>query len=101
MKHNGRNLSKALVFVLPAILLLLIGTVVQAQSDNYDLTWWTVDNGGGTSQSGDGQYTLSGTIGQWDANSASRDGYTINGGFWSAPSTTIQEFLIHLPLVLR
>lgn len=78
------------------ISLLLVGTVMAA--GDYQINWWTVDNGGGTSQSADGHYAISGTIGQSEASSASGGSYTLNGGFWHGIN---QEFLIHLPVVTR
>jgi hypothetical protein len=54
---------------------------VSAQSGGgYDLTWNTIDGGGGTSTGG--AYSLSGTIGQFDAGMMSGGSYTLIGGFW-------------------
>ena len=51
----------------------------------YDLSWYTIDGGGGTSSGG--PYTLSGTIGQPDAGGPLAGGsYTLTGGFWSIVS---------------
>jgi len=71
----------------------------QAQSGSgYDLTWNTIDNGGGTSSNGG--YTLDGTIGQPDAGAPMSNGdYVLNGGFWSGIS--IAQYHIYLPIVLR
>src|ERR1043166_3898829 len=54
----------------------------RAQSGGgYDLTWSTIDGGGATSTGG--SYSLSGTIGQADANPAMTGGsYQLSGGFW-------------------
>jgi len=56
---------------------------LQAQSGGpYDLSWSTIDGGGGTSSGG--PYTLSGTIGQPDAGGPMVGGsYSLVGGFWS------------------
>jgi hypothetical protein len=78
--------------------LLLISTTALAASD-YQINWWTVDGGGGTSQSADGHYTLNGTIGQPDVGAASGDDFAIKGGFWGSLSAAIQEFFVHLPLI--
>ncbi len=48
---------------------------------NLDLTWSTIDAGGGTS-SGVG-FTLTGTIGQPDAGVMSGVGFELAGGFWA------------------
>lgn len=55
-----------------------------ATSSPFEISWHTVDGGGGTSTSNDGRFTVSGTAGQPDAGkSASNDGqFQLNGGFW-------------------
>ena len=59
---------------------LLVPTISFAQS--YAIDWYKVAGGGGTSSNG--QYTLSGTIGQPDAGGAMTGGrYSLTGGFWS------------------
>jgi hypothetical protein len=68
-----------------------------AQAGGYDLTWWTVDGGGTTSNGGSG-YSLGGTVGQPDAAVWSGGGYTLAGGFWGG---AVVEHHIYLPLVLR
>lgn len=79
--------------------LLLVANALAA--GGYQITWWTVDNGGGNSQSAGGQYALHGTIGQLDAASLSGGRYILQGGFWQRINAVIHEFLIHLPLVIR
>jgi len=50
----------------------------------YAIDWDTIDGGGGTSTNG--QYSLSGTLGQPDASSAMTNGqYSVTGGFWALP----------------
>jgi len=59
---------------------LLIPTISFAQP--YTIDWYKVSGGGGTSSNG--QYIVSGTIGQYDASSAMTGGnYSLTGGFWS------------------
>ena len=77
-------------------------TVVSAASRGpYDLSWWTVDGGGG-SISGD-DYTLTGTVGQADAGTTLSGGeYTVASGFWGAGGDgSGVDHGIYLPLVLR
>ena len=63
-------------------LFILPSSTVQAQSvGDYDLSWSTIDGGGGTS-SGD-NFVLSGTIGQPDAGTMRGEEYVLVGGFWS------------------
>ena len=90
----------ALSFALAAVALLLAGgvPVVRAQRDTgYTLDWWTVDGGGQTQPDGPG-YTLSGTMGQPDADSWSGGKYTLSGGFWAGGAV---QYSIYLPVVLR
>jgi hypothetical protein len=49
--------------------------------DGYDLSWNTIDGGGTTASSG-GTYTLGGTIGQVDAGALTGGEYGLVGGFW-------------------
>ena len=92
-------MKRATVFLALMTLLLLV-SVAQAQSGNdYDLSWWTVDGGGTTSSTGGG-YTLGGTAGQPDVGAPLSVGdYTLIGGFWRGGVTLGQR--IYLPLVLR
>jgi hypothetical protein len=53
----------------------------------YDLTWNSVDGGGGTSSTG-GPFSLGGTIGQPNAGSLSGGAYSLAGGFWPANAST-------------
>jgi len=66
---------------LPAVMLalLLVSGVVLA-GGSYDLSWHTVDGGGGSSSGG--TYTLRGTAGQADAGLLSGGTYSLAGGFW-------------------
>lgn len=68
-------------------------TPVQAQ--NYDVSWWTIDGGGGTSTGG--SYALSGTIGQPEAGVMNGGSYTLAGGFWGLELLR----MVYLPLILR
>jgi hypothetical protein len=59
---------------------LLLGAAVTANAQTYDLSWYKIAGGGGTSTNGN--YSLSGTIGQVDAGVMSGGNYTLAGGFW-------------------
>src|SRR6185437_10855593 len=51
-------------------------------AQNYAIDWYKIAGGGGTSSNG--QYTVSGTIGQHDAGGPMTGGnYSLTGGFWS------------------
>lgn len=66
------------------LFLWIITAVTFAQSGGgFELTWSTVDNGGGTSSSGG--FELSGTIGQPDASEPIGNGtFTLKSGFWQS-----------------
>jgi hypothetical protein len=67
---------------LMAIFALVALMALSASAQSYNITWYKVAGGGGTSSGG--QYSLSGTIGQPDASGALTGGnYSITGGFWA------------------
>jgi hypothetical protein len=85
----------AILLALAALLLLASAAVAQSGS-GYDLSWWTVDGGGGTLAGGD--YTLGGTAGQPDAAMWTGGDYALAGGFWGGVAV---DYHVYLPLVLR
>jgi hypothetical protein len=88
--------SISVVLVALALVSLVLGARSQAD-DGYDLSWFTVDGGGGKSSGG--EYALSGTIGQFDAGALMAGGeYSLAGGFWSG---TTSLYPLYLPFVLR
>lgn len=96
--QGKHTLSTAHLRVLLAACLLLLGSTVLAQSGGgYDLSWSTVDGGGGTFSTGEG-YSLGGTVGQADAGLLAGEGYTLAGGFWGAGTA---GYRVYLPLVMR
>jgi hypothetical protein len=65
-------------------ILLLIWLVIPASllAQPYQVNWYKIAGGGGTSTNG--QYSLSGTIGQHDAGGPmTGGGYSLTGGFWA------------------
>ena len=61
-------------------LILLAASMAYAQS--YSVDWSKISGGGGTSSNG--QFSITGTIGQPDASGAMSGGnYSVTGGFWS------------------
>ena len=61
----------------------LLSTLTVATAQNYSIDWFTIDGGVGTSVGG--PYSLTGTIGQPDANQQPMTGgnFSLRGGFWS------------------
>jgi len=67
-----------------ALVLPLLLVVSLAVADTFQISWWTVDGGGGAA-AGKG-LELDGTIGQPDASPAGAltgGGYSLTGGFWA------------------
>jgi hypothetical protein len=56
----------------------------------YDLSWNTIDGGGGVSSGG--EYILRGTVGQPDAGIMAGGDYELAGGFWSGIPFCIVDF---------
>lgn len=89
--------SIAFLFALLAVMLVVSGAQAQI-GGGYDLTWYTIDGGGGVASDAGSGYTLMGTVGQPEAVPAtSADGYVLTGGFWQVSG----DYKVCLPLVLR
>jgi hypothetical protein len=74
MKRNANRVRRAV-----AISTIVLGGSVVAS--DFELTRWTVDDGGGMFTAG-GEFELSGTIGQPDAGTMTGSVFELNGGFW-------------------
>jgi len=89
------------IILMVALVTILITTSVLAAT-GYEINWWTVDGGGGVSESSGGQYHLKGTIGQHDAGPKTEGGtYSLYGGFWVKGILNLVEYIINLPLILK
>lgn len=81
--------NRKLHIILATALLLLLTLPVLAQTGGlFDLSWSTVDGGGGTFSTGGG-FSLGGTAGQPDAGGMGGGDYVLAGGFWGGDA--IQE----------
>jgi hypothetical protein len=100
MNQNFCRNAIAVLFLIVA--LSMSNTTTQAQSGGtYDLTWSTIDGGGGMFSTG-GTYELSGTIGQPDAGTQSGGTYTLNGGFWYSFVNNVSSSInIYLPFIRK
>ena len=95
-------MKKSLKILLLGVTIFVFLTTSVSAIGDYQINWWTIDGGGGTSESSGGQYVLKGTIGQHDANDTNEGGtYSLRGGFWVEGILAIYEYIINLPLVLR
>ena len=92
-------MKRRLVFTMLLVLTMFVsGTALAVNS--YDLSWWTVDGGGGSS-SGNG-YTLNATLGQPDVGTVANGGvYTLAGGFWHGGIAASPETKVYLPLLTK
>ena len=92
-------LLMVLALFLGATATTLVWTATQAApagpTATFSIPWWTVDNGGGTSQGG--AYLLRGTGGQPDAGEMAGGDYTLRSGFWS----DVPGYIVYLPLIAR
>jgi len=89
------------VLILFLVVISLFGLTASSHAQTgagYDLSWWTIDSGGGQNVSG-GTYSLSATIGQPDASAGGGSGYTLSGGFWGRVGSVLLS--IFLPLTIR
>ena len=76
-------------FLLHLIAFVAVAASGAAQAQPFDLSWFSIDGGGGTSSGG--AYTVSGTIGQPDAGQLAGGGYTLSGGFWGVVAAVQTE----------
>ncbi len=90
MKLNNlnRHVQKGFITLLMVCLLMAFPAWAQTAGD-FDLSWSTIDGGGGTSSGGD--FTLRGTIGQPDAEFMVGGDYELIGGFWSGVPVCIVD----------
>ncbi len=62
------------------LILILVFVCCATVRADYEITWYSVDGGGGTSSGG--SYTLVGTLGQADTGVSSGGEYVLSAGFW-------------------
>jgi len=85
-----KNKTMASIARLAASTMLLIVLAESSASGQYELSWYTIDGGGGTSIGG--PYELVGTIGQPDAAYSAGGGYELLGGFWPGGPLCFVDF---------
>ena len=56
-----------------------------ARAQTYDISWYKIAGGGGTSSNGN--FSVTGTIGQPDAGSMAGGNFSLTGGFWAIIAT--------------
>lgn len=70
--------------------LVVLGLTVSLSWGQYEISWYTIDGGGGRSIGG--PYTLTGTIGQPDAAYSRGGNYELLGGFWPGGPLCFVDF---------
>lgn len=90
MKH------KLITLVIAGGLFLLLAAVALSSPTVMEISWWSIDGGGGTSAGG--RYALSGTIGQPDVGFQSGSNFSTTGGYWSLTGASTE---LYLPVVIR
>ena len=90
---------KRTMFLMPLVaLLLLAGSALEMESDNYKLDWFTplTSSGGGSASSAN--YAINFTVGQSVIGASSSTSYDSCLGYWCGGAA---EYRIYLPLVMR
>lgn len=85
------------ILLIVLVLITLAAVPALAETNSYDLTWWTVDSGGAINLTS-GSYTLSGTAGQPDTGEFSKGDYDLLSGFWAGIQAYLRNFL---PLIIK
>lgn len=85
MKNPATSLQTSrrfLTLALLAFVSIINSQLSTAHAQQYSIDWFKISGGGGTSTNG--QYAVSGTIGQHDAGGPMTGGnYSLTGGFWA------------------
>lgn len=82
LSGNGRGRSNSPGIAGAVFVLFFLVAPLPAQ--DFDLDWWSIDGGGEMFAEG-GEWTLSGSVGQWDVSvDAPQSGgnWELTGGFW-------------------
>ena len=75
MKH-----SRLISYILATVLCASAAALAPLGGGDFDLSWHTIDGGGGFSAGGD--FELEGTLGQHDAGPMTGGDFELAGGFW-------------------
>lgn len=88
-----------ILLITSLFLALSLGVVYGQSGGGYDLSWWSIDGGGG-GPIGTGGYALDSVIGQPDASAPLAAGaYELTGGFLSAGAT--ESYTVYTPLIRK
>lgn len=94
-------MKRYILYMLLTIALILVVSHTLAAVEEFSLSWWTVDSGGGTSQ-GNENLEILGSIGQPDAGLwLQGDEFAVSGGFLPPVQFTPNLRFVYLPVILR
>ena len=80
--ESARGLAQSKTYRIALAFCLLTSAFCLRAWGQYSIDWYQISGGGGTSTGG--VYSVSGTIGQYDAGNTMGGGnYAVTGGFWS------------------
>ena len=97
MKRLSTPQYRRVALALLVAIILAASAALAQTGGGYDLTWSTIDGGGGSS-TGNG-YQLAGTFGQPDAGPTLSDRvYSLSGGLWAGEAAGTRAYL---PLTQR
>lgn len=83
---SARRMRCCLLFCIVAVM----SWAPSPSTGQYELSWYTIDAGGGASAGG--PYTLTGTIGQPDAGAMAGGDFELLAGFWPGDPLCIVQF---------
>ncbi len=91
-------MKRTVILLTLAVLLLLAGSTLAMDSDNYALEWFTpLTSGGGGAASSD-NYAINFTVGQTAIQVSSSTNYGACLGYWCGVAEA--KYAIYLPLIL-
>jgi hypothetical protein len=82
-----------LLLLMTAIVAVAPVSVLSMSGGNYEISWSTIDGGGGQSSGGD--FALVGTIGQPDAGEMASGDYKLSGGFWPRGPEALLQCIVN------
>jgi len=91
-------MRKIILLLITSLIMVLLISAALSPSQDFNMTWWSVDSGGGSC--GGGDFSLNGTIGQTDTDTMTGGEFTLAGGI-SPGEAVLLEVEIYLPLLKR
>ncbi|MHC4744198.1 MAG: hypothetical protein ACYS8Z_19955 [Planctomycetota bacterium] len=82
--------TKKTCLLLLSWLVLVTLSAFTLSGEDYEISWYTIDGGGGVSQGG--PYVLTGTVGQPDADWSKGGSYEVLGGYWAGGPLCVVAF---------